>query len=138
MADFPKRQRKLSLRVLTDLHQNGSVLFHHPYKIFYRIYPSPAGVHSEPKIVISIPKRNIKRAVDRNRIRRQIREAFRLKSSVLNKELSTSNVSIDLLCLYLPNEHIATSVFFSKMESLLAHLARLVTQNNLVSVDGND
>jgi len=127
MALFPKRQRKLSLRALTHLYRNGSVLFNHPYKAFYLIRPTPANARSECKIVISVPKRNVKRAIDRNRIKRQIREVYRLNSSALTQKLIAHNMQIDLLCLYLPHEHNATSLLSNKMDSLLSRLARLVT-----------
>ena len=135
---FPKRQRKLSQQKLTDLYQNGSPIFHHPYKVFYLTYPTAAGARSECSVVISVPKRSFKRAVDRNRIKRQIREVFRLNSSVLNSELVSQRTNIDLLCLYLPNEHKATSHLFDKMESLLARLSQLVAQTGASSHSGSD
>ena len=138
MFPFPKRQRKLSQQRLTDLHQNGSPVFHHPYKVFYLTHPTSAGACSECSIVISVPKRNFKRAVDRNRIKRQIREVFRLNSSVLHFELVAQSMNIDILCLYLPNEHTATSHLFNKMESLLARLSRLVAQAGSISLCGSD
>ena len=138
MALFPKRQRKLSVQALAHLHKHGSVVFHHPYKIFYQITPTPTGSRSECKIVISVSKRNFKRAVDRNRIKRQIREAFRFHNSTLNQELSARNMQLDLLCLYLPHEHLATSHFFGKMESLLAKIVRLVTKVDAVATSGTD
>lgn len=39
-----------------------------------------------PQLLISVPKRNFKRATDRNRIRRQIKEAYRLNKAVLFKD----------------------------------------------------
>ena len=126
MAIFPKRERKLSVQSLTALYQNGNVLFHHPCKVFYLTHPAHTGGRSECSIVISVPKRHIKRAIDRNRIKRQLREAFRLHSGSLRQTLIAHHVQIDLLCLYLPHEHTATSILFNKMESLLARLERLV------------
>jgi len=138
MAIFPKRQRKLSLRTLTGLYQSGNVLFHHPYKLFYLIHPTPPSARSESKIVISVPKRNFKRAIDRNRIKRQIREAFRLNSSTLNQELKAHNMQIELLCLYLPHAHTPTSLLSNKMESLLARLAQLVALAHVAPASGVD
>jgi len=138
MAGFPKRARKLSLRTLTELHQTGMALFHHPFKVFYLIRPVPSGAHPECKIVVSVSKRNFKRAVDRNRIKRQMREAFRLNSNALNQELRLCHRQIDLLCLYLPHEHTATPLLSNKMESLLARLTRLVAQADAPPIDRID
>ena len=138
MAAFPKRTRKLSLKTLTNLHKTGSVLFHHPYKLFYLTYPTPEGCCPEYKIVISVPKRNFKRAVDRNRIKRQIREVFRLNSNTFIQKSLHKNLNIDLLCLYLPNEHTATSLLSIKMGTLLARLARLVAPNSDLPACSND
>ncbi|MCL1973524.1 MAG: ribonuclease P protein component [Bacteroidetes bacterium] len=128
MAVFPKSLRKLPPKRQANLHQNGQVIFQYPYKLFYLLRPAPAGAHSGYKIIVSVPKRSFKRAVDRNRIKRQMREAFRLNVSVLNQELITCNAQIDLLCLYLPHEHTPGTILSHKMESLLARLVRLVAQ----------
>ncbi|MCL2727768.1 MAG: ribonuclease P protein component [Bacteroidales bacterium] len=126
MAVFPKSARKLSLGAQANLHQSGQVVFCHPYKVYYLIRPTPEDASSPFRVIISVPKRNVKRAVDRNRIKRQIRESIRLNASVLNKELTKHNMQIDFLCLYLPHEHTSTSILFDKMGSLLERLGRLV------------
>ena len=128
MEHFPKHQRKISLKVVSDIYRNGSVIFHYPYKAFYQIRRTPHCGRSECKVVTSVPKRNFKHAVDRNRIKRQIRESFRLNYSHLQKTLVLQNVQIDLLCLYLPNELIPSSLLAEKMESLLERLSVMVTK----------
>lgn len=45
--------------------------------------PPTTGPAQLPAILITVSKRNFKRAVDRNRIRRRIREAYRLNKALL-------------------------------------------------------
>ena len=138
MAVFPKSARKLSLGAQADLYQRGDVLFCYPYKVHYLLRPTPKGGCSQFKIIVSVPKRNIKRSVDRNRIKRQIREVIRLNISGLNKELDIYNVQIDILCLYLPHEHTPTSILSNKMGTLLERLGRLVASAGVASADRID
>ena len=57
--------------------KEGGSLSHFPLRLIY--YPSADG----NKILISVPKRHFKRAVDRNRIKRQVREAYRKNKSLI-------------------------------------------------------
>jgi len=138
MAVFPKSARKLSLGAQANLYQKGDVLFNYPYKVYYLLRPTAEGACSQFKVIITVPKRNVKRAVDRNRIKRQIRESIRLNSSVLSQELMTHGMQIDFLCLYLPHEHTPTSSLFDKMGSLLERLGRLVALAGTAPTDRID
>ncbi|VAW29050.1 Ribonuclease P protein component [hydrothermal vent metagenome] len=44
--------------------------------------PHTAEGHLLPKVLFSVPKRNFNRAVDRNRIKRLMREAYRRNKSI--------------------------------------------------------
>lgn len=52
---------------------------------------SVAESDSPAQLLISVPKRNFKRAVDRNLIKRQIRESFRQNKEVLYAFLGSEN-----------------------------------------------
>lgn len=138
MVHFPKRWRKIPHKRLADLYRNGSVIFHHPFKLFYQIQPAQSEGKSGCKIIISVPKRNIKRAIDRNRIKRQIRESYRLNFNELHQITDERKVQIELLCLYLPNEHTPTSTLSNKVASLLGRLTQLVAQVGAPAVSGVD
>ena len=138
MSVFPKRLRKLPQKVQADLHQNGQVVFHYPYKVHCLIRPTPTSSRSECRIIVSVPKRNFKRAVDRNRIKRQMREVFRLNANRLNQKLTAHNKHIELLCLYLPHEHTHSAILSHKMESLLVRLGQLVALDTPPSAVGVD
>lgn len=74
---------------------------------------------SPAAILISVPKKRFKRAVHRNRIKRQIREAYRKNKHELLQVLQEKDMSIAVAFIYLSNEIIPTSVLESKVKTLL-------------------
>jgi len=75
---FPKAERLTGKKKIEELFADGSSFFLHPFLVKY--LPAQEGPH---KILITVSKKKFKRAVDRNRIRRLIREAYRLHKHVL-------------------------------------------------------
>jgi ribonuclease P protein component len=69
---FPKEGRLCSLNVISKIFREGKSLYCPHFKILY-IYNSTL----ESRVVISVPKRNIKQAVNRNRVKRLTREVLR-------------------------------------------------------------
>lgn len=55
-------------------------------------------------ILISVPKKRFKRAVKRNRVKRQIREAYRKHKQILIDSLKNSNKKVALAFIWLDNE----------------------------------
>lgn len=62
-----------SVTRISEVFSTGKIVFSYPFKVCYL----PNG-SSESKVLISVPKRAFKRAVQRNLIKRKIREALRL------------------------------------------------------------
>src|SRR6478736_3681532 len=82
---FPSEERLKSKKLIEELFNKGSSIHLYPYRIFF--LPGPAETTTGmPQLLISIPKRNFKKAVDRNRIRRQIREIYRLNRTLFYKK----------------------------------------------------
>ena len=54
------------------LFKKGRLIKNYPYLIYYLSAPS----EENTKLLISIPKKSFKKAVDRNKIKRQIREIY--------------------------------------------------------------
>ncbi|TAD96006.1 MAG: ribonuclease P protein component [Bacteroidetes bacterium] len=72
---FPKQKRLCSQKVIQGLFSKSSSVFTYPFKIAYLKKLDQPDVDTQ--VLISVPKKNFKKAVDRNRIRRQIREIYR-------------------------------------------------------------
>ena len=81
---FAKEERLYEKKLIDQLFKDGKSFFVFPFKVFYM--PLATDGHYLPKVLLSVPKRNFKRAVDRNRIKRLMREAYRRNKSVLFSE----------------------------------------------------
>jgi ribonuclease P protein component len=69
-----------------------------PVKVIYSVVPLSTEVPVQA--TVSVSKRNFKKAVDRNRIKRCMREAYRLQQEVLALELSARRQQMALFFIY--------------------------------------
>lgn len=74
-------------------------------------------------ILVSVSKRRFKRAVKRNRVKRQIREAYRLNKHLLSDALSGSQTRLAVAFIYLSDELAPSSVIEERMEIALSRIA---------------
>lgn len=86
---FKKEERLNSKVVIDDLFADSKSFFKFPFKVLYKKVEGDSNLIA--KILITVPKRNIKKAVDRNRIKRLIRESYRRNKYILenSSELNT-------------------------------------------------
>ena len=85
---FSKEEHLCSKRHIALLFSKGSSFNLYPLRfVYYTPQDLPSG---QTQVVISVSKRYFKRAVDRNRLKRQIREAYRLNKHLLYQNPSQS------------------------------------------------
>lgn len=70
--EFPKGERLCNKKAITSLFESGESCFVFPLKLYYK----PNNLINN-RILISIPKRAHKNAVDRNLLKRRIKESWR-------------------------------------------------------------
>lgn len=78
-------------------------------------------------LLVSVSKRRFKRAVKRNRVKRQIREAYRLNKQTLLDVLAEKNLRLALAFIYLSDELTDSAVIAEKMKIALARIAEKVS-----------
>jgi ribonuclease P protein component len=94
---FSKDERLNSKVSIEELFKKGNSFFKYPFKVIY------GKALSEEKFIIklliSVPKRTFKKAVDRNSIKRLIREAYRLNKHILydSEKIGPSSMNIALI-----------------------------------------
>jgi ribonuclease P protein component len=78
-------------------------------------------------MAVSVPKRLFKRAVDRNLLKRRIREAYRLNKSDLYNLLEQKELKLNLVIQY---QHKEIAGFHAIEEGLLKGLTKLLEKLN--------
>lgn len=78
-------------------------------------------------ILISVSKRRFKRAVKRNRVKRQIREAYRLNKHALLDALGERRKRLAVAFIYLSDEQVDSSVIEERMKTALARIVEKIT-----------
>ena len=83
-ASLKKDERLCSFSEIQSLMKKGETFFHYPFKVVYQNISIEEEDNQAPNaIMVSVPKRNFKRAVKRNLLKRRIRESYRLNKEIL-------------------------------------------------------
>jgi ribonuclease P protein component len=121
---LPKSERLYHKKVIQELFKEGSSLFSYPFKLVFLVEKEPNLLLSRPTfppLLISVGKKNFKRAHERNRLKRQIREAYRLQKSV-HFSKPTAPALRALALIYVGKEHNPTAFLSQKIHFLLKKL----------------
>ena len=77
------------------------------------------------QLLISVPKKRFKHAVDRNLAKRQVREAYRQSKQLLSDAVADGE-TLQLGFVWISDEHVPSSLVRSRMERLLKRIAEKV------------
>ena len=90
---FPKEEHLCRKKLIEELFsKQGSSFGVYPLRIVW--IPAPAPITAPPQVLISVSKRTFKRAVDRNRLKRLIREAYRLNKYRLTEQPNGHSIAL--------------------------------------------
>lgn len=94
---FNKGERLTGYKAISALFQSGRGLNVPPFRFIYL----PATGEAVPvRAAITVPKRLFRKAVERNLLKRRIREAYRQQKSAIYQQLSRKGVAIHLVIQY--------------------------------------
>lgn len=123
---LPKKERLNSRILIEKLFSGGSrSLPAFPLRIVYmQVEGENLPVAS---IMVSVPKKRFKRAVKRNRVKRQIREAYRMHKDILLDSLEAAGRKVAVAFIWLDNELHDSSEVEAKVKKLLQLVAERIS-----------
>ena len=118
-----KEERICSKKLINELFTgNGRSMTAFPLRV---VFMKRTIVDDQPRaaMLVSVPKRYFKHAVDRNRVKRQVREAFRRHKSMITQNLTDDHESVAMAFVWLTNEKCPASEVENRMVRLLTRIS---------------
>ena len=125
---FPKAEHLKSRKQIEELFAGGKSFFVHPVKVYWKI----ASQQSAPdvKVGVSASKRNFKKAVDRNRVKRLLLEAYRLNKRETIDIFNSRQKSLQVFFIYVDKSLPTFENLETKMKASLKRLQKLAEETS--------
>ncbi len=122
MYTFTKEERLCGEKLISSLFHNGSSFVLYPFRVTWL----PREGDGCSRVLVSVPKRRFKRAVDRNLLKRRIREAYRLaKGGRLYSFTGEQHIHLHLALAYVGKEILPFSLIDKKLMLVFDRLQKL-------------
>lgn len=124
---FTKEERLCSKRKIDSLFHSGSSFIVYPFRAVYLVGPDQENP-TPAQVIISVSKRRFKHAHERNRIKRLMREAYRLqKQEFLYQDLNKLSMHLNLAIQYVGKEELSYELLFNKMNKTLKQVVHAIS-----------
>ena len=133
---FSKAEHLCGEKRIAELYTKGDAFIVYPIRVVYKISPREEEVAA--RAMVSVPKKRFKRAVKRNRIKRLLRESYRLNKMELFTLLEGTKLQIFIAFNYVSDEEMDFFTIEKKMKIALAKLAdkiKLTSQKTIILTD---
>jgi len=119
---FRKSERLKSRKLIEELFDSGKWINNDPIRVVYKFTDLNSSIPAQ--VGVSVPKSNMKRAVDRNRFKRRMREAYRKNKTELYDFLSVQEKQCALMFIYKGGINVKSEVIDKKICALLQRLLK--------------
>ena len=123
---FKKEEKLKSRKAIGSLFAEGKQFTLFPIKVYWQTTTAENVLQAG----ISVGSKHFKKAVDRNRIKRLIREAYRLQKNQLNEQLIHANKNLILFIIYIGKDLPDYKEIYKKTGMVLNKLIALNHENH--------
>lgn len=97
---FKKAERLCSKILINNLFSKGNrVLSQFPFRVLWQ-FVSPNDIQGPAQMMVSVSKKHFAKAVHRNKIKRQVRELYRLHKHILYQALEQKEKSVTIAIIF--------------------------------------
>lgn len=128
-----KYEKLCSRTAINNIFQGGKSAICYPLRAAFSITEKE---ETPAQFLITIPKKKVRKAVNRVLLRRRIREAYRLNRGVLLPYLEEKGISIKIAFVYLSDEISDYATIDERMKSLLKKITNTIDKT--ISKDENN
>lgn len=127
---FKKSERITSQLVIDEIFEGGNTAMSvFPLRAIYML-SARTDEQSPLRILVSVPKKRFKHAVDRNRLKRQIREAYRLNKHELWQLAEDRGIVISIAFISITDSPIDSPKVHKSVKKILSRIAdNLITSS---------
>lgn len=119
---FRKRERMVSLRLIDELFGGGHSRSVAAFPLRAVFMSRQRNAHDEPlQMLVSVPKKHFHHAVDRNHVKRQVREAWRLHKQLLVEAIAPDKQLL-VAFVWLSDEQLPTSAVEERIVNVVKRI----------------
>jgi len=123
---FPKNDRLTSRKLIENVFSKGKSFSNFPFKVVWLSDNSNTVLQTG----VGVSAKYFKKAVDRNRIKRLIRESYRLQKHSLEDTLKKNKARMSVFILFTANEIPPYELVFDKIGKIITRLEAQINENS--------
>ena len=129
LATFSKKEHLCGEIRIGRLFAEGKAFIAYPLRVVYSVHGATDNI--QVKVLVNVPKKRFKRAVKRNRLKRLMREAYRLNKSGITEFCLAKNIQLQIAFNYVSDQEMDFKEIESKM---IQALQKIQTKLNTISM----
>ncbi|MBK8969730.1 MAG: ribonuclease P protein component [Saprospiraceae bacterium] len=124
MRTFSTNERLKSRKLIGRLFREGNSYIAYPLRVVWLpVQPDDPALatfgEARAQLAISVPRRTFKTAVQRNRLKRRIREAYRLNKQLFYEKLTAADQHIALMLVLVAKEEVPYATIEAGVQKMI-------------------